>query len=218
MVKGKLAGKRHRYRVLSSSGPQAGEATLLAPSVEAGGGLTCAPAPQGSLRILEGPHESPSGTLLQTIPASPQPQIPPGLRPRFCPFGGSPPVTGPGSALALGSPASGKRKKKHKPKASFPQEAMNGHGTLEVDAGLGSPKMDVGRKRKKQKQKTAIAIILVRHDFVLKQDDCGSGDRNTGSEKYLRCRICRCRGMIGQGRGGKWSGYQSTQKGFLVSE
>lgn len=161
MVKGKLAGKRHRYRVLSSSGPQAGEATLLAPSVEAGGGLTCAPAPQGSLRILEGPHESPSGTLLQTIPASPQPQIPPGLRPRFCPFGGSPPVTGPGSALALGSPASGKRKKKHKPKASFPQEAMNGHGTLEVDAGLGSPKMDVGRKRKKQQLKEPEVMELV---------------------------------------------------------
>ena len=40
IVKGKLAGKRHRYRVLSSSGPRAGgEATLLAPSAEAGGGL-----------------------------------------------------------------------------------------------------------------------------------------------------------------------------------
>lgn len=73
-------------------------------------------------------------------------------------------------------------------------------------------------KKQKQKQKTAITIILVRHDFVLKQDDCRNGDRNTGSEKYLRCRICRCRGMIGQGRGGKWSGCQSTQKGFLVSE
>ncbi|XP_006911859.1 DNA-directed RNA polymerase I subunit RPA34 [Pteropus alecto] len=162
IVKGKLAGKRHRYRVLSSSGPQAGEATLLAPSVEAGGGLTCAPAPQGSLRILEGPHESPSGTLLQTIPASPPPQIPPGLRPRFCAFGGSPPVTGPGSVLALGSPTSGKRKKKkHKPEASFPQEAMNGHGTLEVDTGLGSPKMDAGRKRKKQQLKEPEVMELV---------------------------------------------------------
>lgn len=76
VVKGKLAGKRHRYRVLSSNGSQAGEATLLAPSAEVGGGLTCAPSPQGSLRIFEGPQESLTGTLLQPIPASPPPQIP----------------------------------------------------------------------------------------------------------------------------------------------
>uniref|UniRef100_A0A8C6CR07 DNA-directed RNA polymerase I subunit RPA34 n=1 Tax=Moschus moschiferus TaxID=68415 RepID=A0A8C6CR07_MOSMO len=155
IVKGKLAGKRHRYRVLSSSGPRAGgEATLLAPSAEAGGGLTCAPAPQGSLRIFEGPQESLSGTLLQSIPSSPPPQIPPGLKPRFCAFGGSPPVTGPGSVLALKSLASGKRKKKrHLPEASVPQEAVNEHGTLEVDTALGSPELDVGKKRKKQQLK-----------------------------------------------------------------
>ncbi|KAB1273859.1 DNA-directed RNA polymerase I subunit RPA34 [Camelus dromedarius] len=151
-VKGKLAGKRHRYRVLSRSGPQAGgEATLLAPSAEAGGGLTCAPAPQGSLRIFEGPQEAPTGTLLQPIPTSPPPQIPPGLRPRFCAFGGSTPVTGPGSVSALKSPALGKRKKKkHMPEASVPQEAANEHGALEVDTALGSPEMDVGKKKKKQ--------------------------------------------------------------------
>ncbi|XP_070258387.1 DNA-directed RNA polymerase I subunit RPA34 isoform X1 [Myotis yumanensis] len=151
MVKGKVAGKRHRYRVLSSGSPQAGEATLLAPSAEAEGGLTCAPAPKGSLRILEGPQESLSGIPLQPIPTSPPPQIPPGLRPRFCAFGGSPPVTGPGSALALRSPASGKRKKKrHVSEASVPQEAVNGHGTLEVDTALGPPEMGVGKKKKKQ--------------------------------------------------------------------
>lgn len=141
-----MAGKRHRYRVLSSSGPQAGGgATLLAPSAEAGGGLTSAPALQGSLRIFEGPQESLTGTLLQPIPANPPPQIPPGLKPRFCAFGGSPPVTGPGSVLALKSLASGKRKKKrHVPEASVPQEAVNEPGALEVD---------VGKKKKKQQLK-----------------------------------------------------------------
>ncbi|KAM5209802.1 LOW QUALITY PROTEIN: DNA-directed RNA polymerase I subunit RPA34 [Hipposideros larvatus] len=160
IVKGKLAGKRHRYRVLSSSGPQAVEATLLAPSAEAGGGLTCAPVPRGSLRILEGLQESLSGTPLQPIPTSPPPQIPPGLRPRFCAFGGSPPVTGPGSALALRSPASRKRKKKrHKPEASVPQEAVNGHGTLEVDTALGPPEMDVGKKKKKKQQPKELEVM-----------------------------------------------------------
>uniref|UniRef100_A0A8C3W9D8 DNA-directed RNA polymerase I subunit RPA34 n=1 Tax=Catagonus wagneri TaxID=51154 RepID=A0A8C3W9D8_9CETA len=151
IVKGKLAGKRHRYRVLSSNSPQAGEATLLAPSAEVGGGLTCAPSPQGSLRIFEGPQESLTGTLLQPIPANPPPQIPPGLRPRFCAFGGSPPVTGLGSVLVLKSLASGKRKKKrHVPEASFPQEAVPEHRALEVDAALQPPEMDVGKKKKKQ--------------------------------------------------------------------
>ncbi|XP_069313214.1 DNA-directed RNA polymerase I subunit RPA34 [Eulemur rufifrons] len=149
IVKGKLAGKRHRYRVLSSSSPQTGEATLLAPSVEAGGGLTCAPAPQGCLRIIEGPQESLSGAPLQPIAASPPPQIPPGLKPRFCAFGGNPPVTGPGSALAPNSPTSGKRKKKMQmPEASVTREAVNGHGALEVDKGLGSPETDVEKKKK----------------------------------------------------------------------
>ncbi|XP_049477142.1 DNA-directed RNA polymerase I subunit RPA34 [Panthera uncia] len=151
IVKGKLAGKRHRYRVLRSSGPQAGGAILLAPSVAAGGGLTCAPAPQGSLRIFEGSQESPPGTLLQPIPTSPPPQIPPDLRPRFCAFGGGLPVTGPGSALALKSPASKKRKKKRQiPEAPAPQEAVNGLGALAVDTALGSP--DVAKKKKKKKQ------------------------------------------------------------------
>ncbi|XP_057567455.1 DNA-directed RNA polymerase I subunit RPA34 isoform X2 [Hippopotamus amphibius kiboko] len=155
MVKGKLAGKRHRYRVLSSSGPQAGgEATLLAPSAEAGGGLSCAPAPQGSLRILEGPQESLTGTLLQPIPANPPPQMPPGLKPRFCAFGGSPPVTGPGAVSALESLASGKRKKKRRvSEASVPQEAVNEHGALEVDTALGFAEVDVGKKKKKQQLK-----------------------------------------------------------------
>ncbi|XP_012589201.1 PREDICTED: DNA-directed RNA polymerase I subunit RPA34 [Condylura cristata] len=149
MVKGKLEGKRHRYRVLGSSGPREGEATLLAPSADAGGGLTCAPAAQGNLRIFEGPQGSPSGTALQPIPASPAPQIPPGLRPRFCAFGGSPPVTGPGSALALTSPSSRKKKKKrHTPEASVPPETVNGHGAVEVDSALGN----VGKKKKKQQR------------------------------------------------------------------
>ncbi|XP_026337837.1 DNA-directed RNA polymerase I subunit RPA34 [Ursus arctos] len=157
IVKGKLAGKRHRYRVLRSSGPQAGEAILLAPSGEAGGGLTCAPAPQGSLRIFDGPQESPSGTLLQPIPASPPPQIPPGLRPRFCAFGGSLPVTGPGSVLALKSPASRKRKKKrHILEASVPQEVVNGLGALGVDTALGSPDVDVGKKKKQELQELEV--------------------------------------------------------------
>ncbi|KAK2499231.1 hypothetical protein MC885_002647 [Smutsia gigantea] len=153
IVKGKLAGKRHRYRVLSNSGPQTGEATLLAPSAEAGGGLICAPAPQGHLRIFEGPRDSLSGLSLQPIPARPPPEIPPGLRPRFCAFGGSPPVTGPGSAWALKSPASGKKKKKKRrmPEVSVPQEAVNGgHGALEIDTALGSPEMDMRKKKKKQ--------------------------------------------------------------------
>ncbi|XP_077603164.1 DNA-directed RNA polymerase I subunit RPA34 [Crocuta crocuta] len=150
IVKGKLAGKRHRYRVLRSNSAQAGGAVLLAPSVAAGGGLACAPAPQGSLRIFEGSQEPPSGTLLQPIPTSPPPQIPPDLRPRFCAFGGSLPVTGPGSALALKSPASKKRKKKRQaPEAPGPQDAVNGLGAPAVDTALGSP--DVAKRKKKQK-------------------------------------------------------------------
>ncbi|XP_049756003.1 DNA-directed RNA polymerase I subunit RPA34 [Elephas maximus indicus] len=153
IVKGKLAGKRHRYRVLSTSGPQAGEATLLAPSPEADGGLMCAPAPQGCLRIFEGPQESLSGTPLHPIPASPPPQIPAGLKPRFCAFGGSPPVTGPGSALAGKTSASGKRKKKRQvPEVSVPQEAVNGHRSLEGDITAGSPEMSVGKKQQQLKE------------------------------------------------------------------
>ncbi|XP_032118528.1 DNA-directed RNA polymerase I subunit RPA34 isoform X1 [Sapajus apella] len=152
IVKGKLAGKRHRYRVLSSC-PQAGEATLLAPSTEAGGELTCAPAPQGSLRILEGPQQSLSGSPLQPIPASPPPQIPPGLRPRFCAFGGNPPVTGPRSALVPSSLNSGRKKKEMQvTEVPVTQEAVNGHETLEVDMALESPEMDVRKKKKKKKK------------------------------------------------------------------
>uniref|UniRef100_A0A8C9PKL7 DNA-directed RNA polymerase I subunit RPA34 n=1 Tax=Spermophilus dauricus TaxID=99837 RepID=A0A8C9PKL7_SPEDA len=137
-VKGKLAGQRLRYQVLSSSGPPAGEATLLAPSAHAGGGLTCAPTPQGR-------------TPLQPIPMNPPPQIPPGLRPRFCAFGGQPPVTGPGSTLALKPPVLGKRKKKKQmPEAEASQEAVNGYEALEVDTTLGSLKVDVGKKKKKK--------------------------------------------------------------------
>ncbi|XP_005412582.1 PREDICTED: DNA-directed RNA polymerase I subunit RPA34 isoform X2 [Chinchilla lanigera] len=146
IVKGKLAGKRHRYQVLGTSDPLAGEATLLAPSAQAGGGLTCAPAPQGSLRIIEGPQEPLSGLPLQPIPTSPPPQIPPGLRPRFCAFGGSPPVTGPGSPLALKSPSSGKRKKRQVPEGCTAQVAVNGHAVPEVET-----EMDVGKKKKKRK-------------------------------------------------------------------
>lgn len=125
---------------------------MLAPSAEAGGGLTCAPAPQGNLRIVEGPQEATSGISLQPIPASPVPQIPEGLKPRFCAFGGSPPVTGPGAAFALGN--SGKRKKKrHQPEAVALGEPVNGHGTLEVDAALGVPEMVAEKKRKRKKQK-----------------------------------------------------------------
>ncbi|XP_075394008.1 DNA-directed RNA polymerase I subunit RPA34 [Tenrec ecaudatus] len=155
MVKGsKLAGKRQRFRVLSSSGPGAEEATLLAPSTEAAGGLTCAPVPQGSLRIFEGLQASLSRTPLQPIPTSPPPQVPPGLRPRFCAFGGSPPVTGPGSACTLKTGTSGKKKKKKLMAGAsvVPQEAANGHGTLEVDAALGSPEMGVEKKKKKKQQ------------------------------------------------------------------
>ncbi|KAM6223644.1 DNA-directed RNA polymerase I subunit RPA34 [Rhynchocyon petersi] len=143
IVKGKLAGKRHRYRVLSSSsGLGLGEATLLVPSAEAEGELTCAPAPQGSLRIFEGPQKSFSGIPLQPIPASLPPQIPPGLRPRFCAFGGSPPVTGPGSDSSLKTPAPRKKKKKRKePEPSAPWETVNGHVIQEVETALGSPEM-----------------------------------------------------------------------------
>ncbi|KAF7472905.1 Hypothetical predicted protein [Marmota monax] len=150
-VKGKLAGQRLRYQVLSSSGPRAGEATLLAPSAHAGGGLTCAPTPQGSLRIFESPQKSLSGTPLQPIPMNPPPQIPPGLRPRFCAFGGQPPVTGPGSTLALKPPVLGKRKKKKQmPEAEASREAVNGYEALEVDPTLRSLKVDVGKKKKKK--------------------------------------------------------------------
>ncbi|KAK1330076.1 hypothetical protein QTO34_010262 [Cnephaeus nilssonii] len=130
MVKGKVAGKRHRYQVLSSGSPQAGEATLLAPSAEAEGGLTCAPAPKGSLRILEDPPRPEASVLcLWRQPTSHRAWV----------------------ALALRSPASGKRKKKrHVPEASIPQEAVNGHGTLEVDTALGSSEVDVETKKKKQ--------------------------------------------------------------------
>lgn len=153
MVKGKVDGKRHRYRVLSSSDSGTGVATLLAPS-ETGVGLTCAPTPQGSLRIIEGPPAATSGIPLQSIPASPAPQIPEGLRPRFCAFGGTPPVTGPTAALALSSPASGKRKKKrhHQPDTAVPGEPLNGLDALEVDAVLGVPEMAAGKKRKRKKQ------------------------------------------------------------------
>ncbi|XP_007941261.1 DNA-directed RNA polymerase I subunit RPA34 [Orycteropus afer afer] len=164
IVKGKLAGKRRRYRVLSCRDPQAVEATLLAPSAKTDGGLTCAPTPQGSIRIFEGLQESLPGTPLQPIPSSPPPQIPPGLRPRFAAFGGSLPVTGPGAALALKTPATGKKKKRRQLlDASVPQEAVNGHGTLEVDTALGSPEMHVGKKKKKkQQQEVAVMGLLAK--------------------------------------------------------
>lgn len=152
-VKGKLDGKRCRYRVLTGS-PQAGEATLLALSTEAGGRLTCAPAPHGSLRIMEGLQEYLiSRVPLQPIPTSLPPQIPAGLRPRFSAFGGSPPVTGPGSVMALRSPTSGKRKKKRKvAEASHIQEAVTWHGAMEVDTEM--------RKRKKKKHQVGEVEML----------------------------------------------------------
>lgn len=56
--------------------------------------------------------------------------------------------------MELRSPASRKRKKKrHIPEASVPQEAVNGLGALEVDTALGSPEVDVGKKKKKQELK-----------------------------------------------------------------
>lgn len=149
-VKGKLDGKKHRYRVVTS-GPQAGEATLLMSSMEAGGRLACAPAPNGSLRIMEGPQEYLiSRVPLQPIPTSLPPQIPAGLRPRFSAFGGSPPVTGPGSASVLRSPTSGKRKKKRKDaEASDTQEAVNRHEAMKVETAWGDLGMDVKKKRKR---------------------------------------------------------------------
>ncbi|XP_051018477.1 DNA-directed RNA polymerase I subunit RPA34 [Acomys russatus] len=140
-VKGKLDRKKHRYRVLTSS-LQAGEATLLASSTEAGGRLTCAPAPHGSLRIMEGPQEYRiSRVPLQPIPTSLPPQVPAGLRPRFSAFGGSLPVTGPGAA------SSGKKKKRKGPDASASQEAVvNRHGAVEV----GTAGMEVRKKKKQQ--------------------------------------------------------------------
>ncbi|KAM4825528.1 DNA-directed RNA polymerase I subunit RPA34 [Thomomys bottae] len=155
IVKGKLGGQRHRYHVLSSSGSHNGAATLLAPSTATGGELTCAPVPHGSLRIMESPQESLPGTPLQPILASPPPQIPPGLRPRFCAFGGNPPVTGPCSALTPKSPTSEKKKKKKRQmaEAAATPEAVNGHGTLEVGMAELALEIDVGEKKKKKKKK-----------------------------------------------------------------
>ncbi|XP_021078870.1 DNA-directed RNA polymerase I subunit RPA34 [Mesocricetus auratus] len=146
-VKGKLDGRKCRYRVLTSS-PQAGEATLLASSAEAGGKLTCGPAPHGSLRIMEGLQEFLiSRVPLQPIPTSLPPQIPDGLRPRFSAFGGSPPVTGPGSVMPLRSSTSGKKKKKRKlAEASAIQEAAHGHGAMEGDTAWGGPEMKEKKK------------------------------------------------------------------------
>ncbi|XP_042556503.1 DNA-directed RNA polymerase I subunit RPA34 [Dipodomys spectabilis] len=152
IVKGKLGGQRHRYHVLSSSDSQA--ATLLAPCTATGGELTCAPAPHGSLRIIESHQESLPGTPVQPILASPPPQIPPGLRPRFCAFGGNPPVTGPGSALTPKSPTLEKKRKKKRQmaEAAATLEAVNGHGTLEVGLAGSALETDVGRKKKKKKK------------------------------------------------------------------
>lgn len=157
-VKGKLDGKRCRYRVLTSS-PKAGETTLLASSTEAGGRLTCAPAPHGSIRIMEGLQEYLiSRVPLQPIPTSLPPQIPAGLRPRFTAFGGSPPVTGLGSIMPLRSPSSGKRKKKRKvAEASDIQEAVNGHGAMEVDTASSGLEM---RKKKKKKHQVGEVEML----------------------------------------------------------
>nr|XP_004670340.2 DNA-directed RNA polymerase I subunit RPA34 isoform X1 [Jaculus jaculus] len=155
IVKGKVEGKKHRYQVLGRSSLEAGGTTLLAPSAEAGGGLFCAPPARGSLRIIEGPQESP-GTPLQAIPACPPPQIPAGLRPRFCAFGGSPPVTGPASAVAPGSPSPGKRRKKKRqtPEASAtPEEWVNGHQPVEVDTAWGCLDTEVRKKTKKKTKK-----------------------------------------------------------------
>ncbi|KAL1769472.1 DNA-directed RNA polymerase I subunit RPA34 [Sigmodon hispidus] len=159
-VKGKLDGKRNRYRVLTSD-PQAGEATLLASSTEEGGRLACAPAPHGSLRIMEGPQKYViSRVPLQPIPTSLPPQIPTGLRPRFSAFGGNPPVTGPGSAMAGKSPTSGKRKRKRKTtEASATQEAVNGHETMEVDTAWGGLEMGM-RKKKKMKHQAAEGEVM----------------------------------------------------------
>lgn len=64
--------------------------------------------------------------------------------------------------MALRSPASGKRKKKrHKSETSVPQEAVNGHGTLEVDTALGPAEMDVGKKKKKKQPKELEVMELV---------------------------------------------------------
>ncbi|GAB1291652.1 DNA-directed RNA polymerase I subunit RPA34 [Apodemus speciosus] len=146
-VKGKLDGKKNRYRVFTSS-PQAGEATLLASSTEAGGRLTCAPAPSGSLRIMEGPQEYLlSRVPLRPIPTSLPPQMPAGLRPRFSAFGGSPPVTGPGTASGLRPPSSGKRKKRRKDAgASDTREAVDRHGAVEVETAPGNLGMDVKKR------------------------------------------------------------------------
>lgn len=55
--------------------------------------------------------------------------------------------------MALRSPASGKKKKKrHQPEVVAPEEPADGHGALEVDAGLGTPEMVAGKKRKRKKQ------------------------------------------------------------------
>ncbi|XP_041498662.1 LOW QUALITY PROTEIN: DNA-directed RNA polymerase I subunit RPA34-like, partial [Microtus oregoni] len=156
-VKGKLDGKRCRCRVLTGS-PQAGEATLLASSTEVGGRLTCAPAPHGSIRIMEGLQEYLiSRVPLQPIPTSLPPQIPASLQPRFSAFGGSPLFTGPGSVMALRSPTSGKRKRKRKvAEASDIQEAVNGHGAMEVDTAWSGLEI---RKKKKKHQVSKVEML-----------------------------------------------------------
>ncbi|KAL6083685.1 hypothetical protein STEG23_027676 [Scotinomys teguina] len=93
------------------------------------------------------------------IPTSLPPQIPAGLRPRFSAFGGSPPVTGPGSIVALRSPTSGKRKKKRKvTEASAIPETANGHGAVEVDTAWGGSEM--GMRKKKMKYRVGEAEMM----------------------------------------------------------
>lgn len=46
--------------------------------------------------------------------------------------------------------ASGKEKERACQKPQVPQEAVKEHGALEVDTALGSPELDVGKKKKHQ--------------------------------------------------------------------
>lgn len=102
---------------------------------------------------MEGPQEYLiSRVPLQPIPTSLPPQIPAGLRPRFSAFGGSLPVTGPGSASALRSPTSRKRKRKKGAEASAAREVANGHGAMEVDTAGADLGVEVRKKKKKKHQ------------------------------------------------------------------
>lgn len=126
-------------------------------------GLTCALAPQGSLRIFEGPQESLTGPTAVHSCKSPTTD-PPGLRPLVLCLWRQPVGHRPGSVLALKSLASGRGKEeRHLPEASVPRGSGRSMGPWRWTQLWGPQSWMWGRRKKAPAERTR-------------------GDRATGTE------------------------------------